>query len=413
MDNFINPDLRNAPATPPPLTFEAEFNYDGALLELKTYVMSPFPLNDNASLVNPVPQAAVVIPAVSVQVSPGAGILSPDRKQVSIATIVRSNLPRVEGALELLLPGSHFVALPSSKDISLIHAGDSTATTFNLQFPNDTYPDGSSVYQHGVKLDVHATAFVGGRTIHEGYKSLGYPGLPYTNFYTPATYRVTAVDLNIAPNLRIAYLSGTGDTVPDFLSDLGITPTLLTTNDLTLENLRQYDAVVLGVRAYAAHTALAGPGSKPLLEYARQGGTVILQYMTARFGDADAPFPITVPGDPAHNVVEEADPVTLLDEKSPLLTWPNKITAADFDHWVAERGHGFAAHWSPEYQPLLETHDPDQEPQQGGLLYARIGKGAYVYCAFALYRQLPEGVPGAYRLLANLLSLGKNPNITR
>jgi hypothetical protein len=184
---------------------------------------------------------------------------------------------------------------------------------------------------------------------------------------------------------------------------------MLTLADLTAAKLAQYDAVVLGVRAYAAHPELAGPGSQPLLDYARQGGVVIAQYNTARYGDADAPFPIAVPGSPDFNVVEEEDPVTLLAPDSPILTWPNRITPADFDHWIEERGHGFARSWSPEYTPLLEMHDSGQDPQRGGLLVARTGKGFYVYCALALYRQLPEGVPGAYRLFANLLSIAKNP----
>jgi hypothetical protein len=165
------------------------------------------------------------------------------------------------------------------------------------------------------------------------------------------------------------------------------------------------------VRAYAAHPDLAGPGSRALLDYATNGGVVLLQYMTARFGDAEAPFPISVPGDPAHNVVDEAQPVTLLAPDSPLLTWPNRITPADFDHWIEEWGHGFAASWAPQFTPLLEVHDPGQPPQQGALLVARTGKGLYIYCALALYRQLPEGVPGAYRLLANLISAAKNPTL--
>ena len=132
--------------------------------------------------------------------------------------------------------------------------------------------------------------------------------------------------------------------------------------------------------------------------------------MTARYGDAEAPYAISVPGDPAHNVVVEAQPVQILVPNSPLLTWPNKITSADFNNWAEERGHGFAASWGPQYQALLETHDPEQDPQKGGLLLAPVGKGAYIYCALALYRQLPEGVPGAYRLLANLLSYARNPH---
>ena len=222
--------------------------------------------------------------------------------------------------------------------------------------------------------------------------------------------RVVGVDVATPSSLHIAYLPGTGDDVPDFLPNLGIKPTLITPKDLTASNLKQYDAVILGVRAYAAQSSLAGKGSQPLLDYAKNGGVVIVQYMTAKYGDAEAPYPITVPGDSSHNVVVEGEPVQILAPDSPLLTWPNKLTAADFTHWVEEWGHGFAASWAPEYQALLEVHDPDQDPQKGGLLLAQVGKGAYIYCALALYRQLPEGVPGAYRLFANMLSYAKNPH---
>jgi hypothetical protein len=157
---------------------------------------------------------------------------------------------------------------------------------------------------------------------------------------------------------------------------------------------------------------LAGAGSKPLIDYAKNGGVVIVQYNNGRYGPEDAPYPITAAlssGDHAHDVVDEAQPVQVLAPNAPLLMWPNKITAADFNNWVEERGHGFAGTWSKEYTALLETHDPGQEPQKGGLLVAPVGKGAYIYCGLALYRQLPEGVPGAYRLFANLLSYAKNP----
>jgi hypothetical protein len=253
-------------------------------------------------------------------------------------------------------------------------------------------------------------------TYSEGYRPVGYPGLTYTNYYTPATLRIVPVDVHTAPNLKVAYLPGTGDDVPAYLPDLGITPTILTLADLTAQDLKQFDAVILGVRAYTAHPELAGPGSQPLIDYARNGGVVIVQYNNGRYGDAEAPYPISTPGssgDHAHDVVDEAQPVTILAPDSPLLTWPNRITTADFDHWVAERGHAFAGIWAPQYQALLETHDPGQPPQQGGLLFARVGKGAYIYCGLALYRQLPEGVPGAYRLLANLISVARSPGLQR
>jgi hypothetical protein len=158
------------------------------------------------------------------------------------------------------------------------------------------------------------------------------------------------------------------------------------------------------VRAYAAYPELAAANGR-LLDYAKNGGVVIVQYNTGEYDHDYGPYPLSLGS--AERVVNETDPVRLLMPSSPLLSWPNKITAHDFDGWVEERGHGFIETWDPRYEALLETHDPDEAPQKGGLLYARTGKGAYIYVAYALYRQLPDGVPGAYRLFANLLSTGK------
>ena len=294
-------------------------------------------------------------------------------------------------------PGWRVEILPGSTGASM-----GVLTEFKITVP----PSGrkSAALRASVKLK-------DGTIYSEGFRPVGYPGLVYTNYYTPATTRIVPVDLYTAPGLRVAYLPGTGDDVPAYLPDLGVTPTMLTVADLTAAKLVQYDAVVLGVRAYAAHPELAGAGSQSLLDYAKNGGVVIVQYNTARYGDADAPFPIAVPGSPDFNVVEEEDPVTLLAPDSPILTWPNRITPADFDHWIEERGHGFMATWDPHYTPLLETHDHGQQPQLGGLLVARTGRGAWIYLGLAVYRQLPEGVPGSYRLLANLISAAKNPGL--
>jgi hypothetical protein len=161
--------------------------------------------------------------------------------------------------------------------------------------------------------------------------------------------------------------------------------------------------VVLGVRAYAAHPELAAANGQ-LLSYAKNGGVVIVQYNLGQFDFG--PYPYSIGS--AEKVVDEAAPVQLLTPDSQVLSWPNKISPRDFDGWVEERGHGFLEKWDPQYVAPLETHDPGQDPQKGGLLVAKTGRGAYVYVALALYRQLPEGVPGAYRLFANLLSLGKD-----
>jgi hypothetical protein len=218
------------------------------------------------------------------------------------------------------------------------------------------------------------------------------------------------VDVKIAPGLKIGYLPGTGDEVAASLENLGLHPIILTTADLASSNLSGYSAIVLGVRAYAAQPQLPAVTGQ-LLAYAKAGGVVIVQYQAGQYDHDFGPFPYTL-GD-AERVVDEKDAVQILEPANPILTWPNRITARDFNDWVEERGHGFMETWDPHFIALTETHDPGQDPQKGGLLYAPTGKGAYIYAAYALYRQLPEGVPGAYRLFANLLSAGSNPNRAR
>ena len=384
--------LRNAPATPAPLTAIAHFDYEGLPLELRQ-TFTPAAANNPVS----------VVPRFSVSISPAVGIDATSRPKnlpIPLAVAVTS-LAQNSGSLRLEAP-AHWTSTPSRATLDSLPAG--TRKVFN--FAVTPAPVSPSVIANDGHYRLTAIAQSGPNRYSESFRPVGYPGLTYTNLYTPATYRATAVDVTTAPNLRVAYLPGTGDSVPDFLPNLGITPTLITPADLNPTSLAKFDTVLLGVRAYSAHPDL---NSAALHSFAANGGTVILQYLSGGAPATVYPYPLNLPGDPAHNVVEEAQPVTLLAPQSPILNWPNKITAADFNNWLEERGHGFAATWDPHFQPLLETHDVDQDPQKGGLLLAPVGKGAYIYCALALYRQLPEGVPGAYRLLANLLSYPKNP----
>jgi len=396
---------RNAPATPAPLTVLLKFEDAGVPIELRRIVAA-------ASTSKALPQEQVsIVPRLAISLSPAIAVDSTSEKRlmpIETTITVQSNVPGTQGSVGYHYPGDWKVSIgkpdfsfsnseqPSHIAASVLPVGlvssKSPFDDLHVRFIADENPR--------PKRDIG---------FDKGYRSVGYPGIPHTNLYRLADLRVVGVDVTTAPQLHIAYLPGTGDEVPQFLPSLGITPTILKPSDLTLANLKQYDAILLGVRAYAAHPELSGSGSDPLNAYAKQGGIVIAQYNTS-FNPASAPFPYSLPGDSAHNVVEEDQPVHILAPESPLLTWPNRITPADFNSWVEERGHGFASDWSPEYQPLLEMHDPDQDPQKGGLLLAKVGKGAYIYCALALYRQLPEGVPGAYRLIANLLSYAKNPH---
>jgi hypothetical protein len=386
--NIARPSLRNAPASPY-LAVNARLSFDGVNLDLSQTIAS------DGKPVELVPPVSVTV-SPPVQVRPESGSLLPISVQVTSQAKEDLN-----GTLRPGLPND-WSSQPIDFRLNLKPEVQEARASFGLT-PRRTTPGQTYTVSAPVTIDGEFGGWA------ESYRAVGYAGLPTTNYYTSAITRIVPVDVTTAPNLRIAYLPGTGDQVPEFLPSLGVVPTMLTTKDLAAEKLKQFDAVILGVRAYSGHPELEGAGSAALNEYAKQGGVVIAQYNSAGFDPASAPYPYTLPGDSAHNVVDEDQPVRLLAPGNPLLTWPNKITPADFDHWIEERGHGFASEWAPEYTPLLETHDPEQDPQKGGLLLAKVGNGAYIYCAFALYRQLPEGVPGAYRLLANLVSYAKNP----
>ncbi len=211
------------------------------------------------------------------------------------------------------------------------------------------------------------------------------------------------MDVKLAPGLRIGYVMGTGDLVPDAIEGLGVAPQLLSTAELgsgrSLRLQRDRDR-----HSRLFRSPRAGPPAAAPRRICAQGRDARSSSTRAARSLPRCRSPC---GRFAERVVDEQAPVKLLDPSNPLLTSPNKITSADFDGWVEERGHSFLESWDPGYTPLTETADPGQDPQRGGLIVAHPGKGTYIYVAYALYRQLPELVPGAYRLLANLLSAGR------
>ena len=203
---------------------------------------------------------------------------------------------------------------------------------------------------------------------------------------------------------RIGYLPGAGDLVPDALLRMGYEVTSLGVPDLNRARLQEFDAVVLGIRALNTANGL-GQRLPALFAYAEGGGTVVIQYNTTNPlpNGRIAPYPLRLSRD---RVTEEQAPVTLLAPEHPALNWPNRITGADFDEWVQERGLYFPDHWDDRYTALLSAADTGEPPRHGALLVARHGSGWFVYTGLSFFRQLPEGVPGAYRLFANLVSLG-------
>jgi hypothetical protein len=214
--------------------------------------------------------------------------------------------------------------------------------------------------------------------------------------------------VKLAPGLKVGYVMGVGDDVPAGLAQLGVDVQLLGASDLATGDLRRFDAIMTGTRAYAVREDLK-TYNRRLLDYVEQGGNLIVLYNTQEFvPNLYAPYPAELPRN-AEEVSEEDSPVEILAADAPVLNTPNRITKADFSGWVEQRGSKFWTTWDARYTPILAAWDREQAPQRGGWLYARYGKGHYTYFAYAFHRQLPYAVPGAYRLLANLLSLSARP----
>lgn len=394
--DISDPAMRNASLPLPPLTAWATVDYDGVAIKFGEVVQTLHRVTGRGTVYEPL----VVAPAISVSVSPSAGVVPLTEKTLTVTARVRSNVKgAAAGMVKLELPAG-WTASPATAEFSLAKDGDAVDVPFTV----------TPAKMSETAYTMTAVATYAGKDYSEGYKTVGYTGLLPTNLYRPATYRARGVDVKAATGpggraLRVGYLPGTGDEVEASLENIGVRAATLSMADVAAGRLSRFDVVVLGVRAYAAHPDLAGANAQ-LLAYAKAGGVVIVQYNSSQFDHGFGPYPLTLGGN-GERVVDETAPVKLLLPDDPILRWPNRITTQDFDGWVEERGHGFIESWDPHYEALLETHDPGQDPQKGGLLVARTGKGAYVYVAYALYRQLPEGVPGAYRLFANLLSIGQ------
>jgi LmbE family N-acetylglucosaminyl deacetylase len=387
--DIANEAWRERSLAPWPLAAHAEFTFDGAPIDLSEVVQTLQRATGPGGFYEPL----VVTPAIGVIVDPGARILPLDGSALPMSVVVHAQSAS-DGTVRLNLP-PHWTAEPAEARFHLAGA----ANTDPIQF--SVHPGGMTADAPGKLVSIQAVVESDGKTYDSGWRSVGYPGLRPYNLYTPAQLNTRKIDVKLAPGLRIGYVMGPGDLVPDAIQAMGAIPHLLSDADLASGDLAQWNVIVIGIRAYSTRPALTAAQPR-LNEFVRNGGTLVVQYQSSNF---PAPLPLAL-GRIAERVVDEDAPVKLLDPANSLLTTPNKITAADFNGWVEERGHSFMDTWDPGFTPLTETADPGQSPQRGGLLVAHPGKGTYIYAAYAVYRQLPELVPGAYRLLANLLSAG-------
>jgi len=307
-------------------------------------------------------------------------------------TAAKANL---KGTVELCTPDTWKVT-PAKTEISLTRKGEEQYFEFML-----TPPEGQAqgmivpLVKLAGKEEGHTRKLV----------KIEHDHIPVQLADLDASAPVAKLDLKTAGK-NIGYVEGAGDAIPESLRNIGYSVTVLDKATISTGDLSAYDAIVVGIRAYNTEAEMANMNPR-LLDYVKGGGTVVVQYNTSRGlripQTEIGPYPFQLSRD--RTTVEEAE-VRILAPDHPVLNYPNKITSKDFDGWVQERGLYFPSSWDERYTPILSSNDPGEDPHDGGMLVAEYGEGHYVYTGYSFFRELPAGVPGAYRLFANLVGLG-------
>ena len=340
------------------------------------------------------------VPRLAVTVSPANAIVpiaQRDRAvEIEVTVLHNADAPSM-GQVTLQLPDG-WSAKPASQAFRFERAGERASFRFAVR-PGTI---GARAYE------IDAVAIDGLGEYRQGYELIDHRDLELRYLYRDARTIVRGVDVTTVAGLKVGYVMGVGDQVPIGLRQLGAEVTLLGERELASADLTQFDTIMTGTRAYAVREDLLTYNSR-LLDYVRNGGNMVVLYNTQELTpNTFAPFRGELPRS-AEEVSEEDSPVTILAPQHQAFNWPNRITAADFEGWVEQRGSKFFTTWDAAYTPMISTYDRNQAPQSGGWLTARAGKGTWTYFAYALHRQLPYGVAGAYRIAANLLALNKQP----
>lgn len=386
-----DPHLIGQPENTPPIRVKSIFEVGGQRLEVLEMPEQRYVVGSLYTAGRLFKRPLEVIAPVALRPLTDVRLFAPGTAR-PVAVEVTASRANTAGSLRLDAPAGWNIE-PASQPFKLTAAGDKTILSFTVKAPA----------QAAIGA-ITARATVNGKTYETGQREINYPHIPPLLLQPPARLRAVALDLKIKGQ-EVGYLPGAGDSVAAALEEMGYKVTLLSGANLTLEQLRRFDAVVIGVRAFNVRDDLAA-GIPALFAYVEGGGNVIAQYNRPDGLKTNkiAPFNLTLSG---QRVTDETAAVTFLAPDHPALNVPNKITPADFDGWVQERGIYFPNQWGEQFTPLLAMGDPGEEPLKGSLLVAPHGKGHFVYTGLVFFRQLPAGVPGAYRLMANLVSLGK------
>ena len=337
-------------------------------------------------------QPLEIVPKVAVNLEEDVFIFT-DATPKKIPVTIHANSDTIKGSVSLKVTGD-WKSDPAEISVALAKKGESKTVFFTLTPPSR---------QNTINI---CPDFKIGNTVYsKRMDRLTYDHIPNQTVILPSEAKAVKIDLKIQGK-EIGYINGAGDVVPESLRQIGYQVTTINPEEIELSTLQKFDAVITGIRAYNILESLKYKQAT-LLQYVKEGGNLIVQYNTNRQLKIPAglgPYPLTLSRD---RVTDETAEVRILHKNHPALNTPNTITTADFEGWVQERGLYFPKEWSKEYIPLLGMSDKNESLKEGSLLVAPYGKGYYVYTGLSFFREFPAGVPGAYRLFANLISLGK------
>lgn len=333
-----------------------------------------------------------IIPAFSVKLLNDVFIF-PDSRSKEINVVVKAGKDNVNGSLQLCHPNGWTVS-PESYEVNIEKKGAEAIFKFELTPPANQEED----FIVPLIYDSDSVAYSDNVTLIE------YDHIPTQTIVSDASAKVVKLDIQIRGK-DVAYIMGAGDKIPESLEQIGYNVDVIEVDEASVEKLQNYDALILGVRAYNTVDRIQFY-HKNFLEYVKAGGTMIVQYNTNRRTKVDdiGPYPMKLSRDRV--TVEEAE-VRMLMPDHEVLNFPNKITSKDFENWKQERGLYFPNEWDDKYDAILSSNDPGEDPKDGGLLVTKYGTGYFIYTGYSWFRELPPGVAGAYRIFANLVSIGK------
>jgi len=393
LNTIDEPAYQTLPFPPPPFHVRMEYQYEGLAGSIEVPVMVRFKQSDGSEGEHPL----AIGPKFSIALSPSNSVIPSDKRgSTRVKITARDQSSGSQAQIALNVPNG-WRAEPAHESVE-IPKDQSKDASFQV-FP--------SKLEEG-QTHIRAELTSGEKAYAEVYTVVTREDLGAFYYYQPAVQRVSIVDVKVPRDLKIGYIMGAGDDIPTVLEQIGMNVTMIPADKLANEDLSKYQTIVLGIRAYDTQKGVID-NNKRLLEFVDNGGRLVVQYNTmGSFGvpiDFNSgkytPYPATLSR--TRVSVEEA-PVAILDPANPIFHSPNEITQKDFEGWVQERGLYFMSQWDSKFTPLLESHDPGEAEQKGGLLVAHYGKGTYIYTGYAFFRQLPAGVPGAVRLFVNLVA---------